>query len=390
MATTSESKGGGLLQPGQIIRPIVKPDVIPALVSKLYGLSVVSIKELDSYDDKNFLIQVDSKVENPHIVDLCPHGYVLKILNTIDTKFKGIVEAQNLMLSFLHEKGFNVPKPEKNIHGTYMMEEKFKRAKDDEFVTNNVTEELSGEHMIRLLSFVPGKILRQVTYTAELFYECGVYVGKLNNKLKDFENEALKSRNLIWMLNNTPELSKFVFAVRDEAHHKLIMEILEAWESNVAPVIPKLEKGMIHGDFNESNILVKSEANDSETFHVHGLIDFGDVQFNYHVFEIAICISYAMIEVTIMVPNDVGGHVLAGYLTERSITDIEWDILKECVAARLAQSLVLGVYSHEQDPGNDYLINTAAKGWSCLEQFWNTPKDQIIHRWKEIIQQYQS
>ena len=58
MAAESESKPTGLLQPGQIIRPVVKIDDVPSLVQKLYGLSVTSARELNSYDDKNFHIQV--------------------------------------------------------------------------------------------------------------------------------------------------------------------------------------------------------------------------------------------------------------------------------------------------------------------------------------------
>ncbi|ROT79026.1 Hydroxylysine kinase [Penaeus vannamei] len=118
------SDAHGLLQPGQIIRPMLKKADVPALVGKLYGLTVVSVKELNSYDDKNYLIQVQSKVNNPHMTDLCPHGYVVKVTNSLDSKNIHLMAAQNDMMLFLHSRGINVPKPEKNVHGTYMVKEK--------------------------------------------------------------------------------------------------------------------------------------------------------------------------------------------------------------------------------------------------------------------------
>ncbi|XP_064083497.1 hydroxylysine kinase-like [Macrobrachium nipponense] len=389
MAAAAQTNSEGVLKPGQLIRPIVNTSEVPALVSRLYGLTVTSVKELNSYDDKNFYIQVAGPSQNPHITDLWSHGYTLKILNSMDTKNEKLVDAQNQMMLFLHSKGFNVPKPQKNVFGLYMKAEKLTPPPPDDFLTNNMSEDQSQEYMVRLLTFLPGKILHQVEYTAELFYECGIYVGKIDKELKNFQNETLLSRKSIWKLESTPELRNFVFAVKDEGRHKMITEILEAWDMNVAPVIPKLEKGMIHGDLNEQNIIVQPDASDSEKYHISGLIDFGDIQFSCFVFEIAIAIMYMMIEVNVMEPNDAGGHVLAGYLTERDLTETEWGILKECVAARFAQSLTMGAYSIQQDPGNEYLVVTAAKGWNVLGDFWSIPKEQIISRWKSIIESYQ-
>ena len=47
-----------LLKPGQSIKPHVPFDVASLLVKKLFNLEITSIKELNSYDDKNFHITV--------------------------------------------------------------------------------------------------------------------------------------------------------------------------------------------------------------------------------------------------------------------------------------------------------------------------------------------
>lgn len=47
-----------VLKPGQQIKPYVPNEVVHQLVKKLYNLEVSSVKELNSYDDKNFYIMV--------------------------------------------------------------------------------------------------------------------------------------------------------------------------------------------------------------------------------------------------------------------------------------------------------------------------------------------
>lgn len=70
---------------------------------------------------------------------------------------------------------------------------------------------------------------------------------------------------------------------------------------------------------------------DSGEHVVSGIIDFGDIQSNYYVFELAIAICYMMIECKTMDILDAPGHVLAGYNSKRPIPDKEFSILKVTV-----------------------------------------------------------
>ena len=80
---------------------------------------------------------------------------------------------------------------------------------------------------------------------------------------------------------------------------------------------------------------------------------------------------------------------MAGYEKIRSLPPHEMEILKVCVAARYAQSLVMGAYSYQQDPGNDYLLVTAKTGWTNLTNFWNLPQKDLYKKWNEIKQSYE-
>lgn len=49
-----------ILKPGSKIRPQINEDEAIRLAERLYGISTRDISELVSYDDRNFLIHVDT------------------------------------------------------------------------------------------------------------------------------------------------------------------------------------------------------------------------------------------------------------------------------------------------------------------------------------------
>lgn len=51
--------GDKLLQPGSDIKPKVLPEDVEPLVRRLYGITINELKEMISYDDRNYLIQED-------------------------------------------------------------------------------------------------------------------------------------------------------------------------------------------------------------------------------------------------------------------------------------------------------------------------------------------
>lgn len=73
----AESK---LLNPGQKVKPVIKHGEVLKIVQQLYKINVASIVELNSYDDRNFLIQSDT---GPR--------YVFKISNYLDSSTPGLI-----------------------------------------------------------------------------------------------------------------------------------------------------------------------------------------------------------------------------------------------------------------------------------------------------------
>merc|ERR1712212_1105627 len=102
---------------------------------------------------------------------------------------------------------------------------------------------------------------------------------------------------------------------------------------------------------------------------------------------LAIVIMYMMAQCSCD-PNKASGYVIAGYLDHRDLPVKEKQLLRTCVAARYAQSLVMGAYSYQQDPGNEYLLITAKTGWKTLSDFWSLAESDLYREWDNIISMY--
>uniref|UniRef100_A0A4Y0BE88 Uncharacterized protein n=1 Tax=Anopheles funestus TaxID=62324 RepID=A0A4Y0BE88_ANOFN len=92
----------------------------------------------------------------------------------------------------------------------------------------------------------------------------------------------------------------------------------------------------------------------------------------------------------ILEANDLntGGLVIAGYSMIRLIPQHEKEILRVCIAARLCQSLVLGLYTATVDASNQYILSSQTRGWHVLEALWSETDKDIVERWNSIAEEY--
>lgn len=130
------------------------------------------------------------------------------------------------------------------------------------------------------------------------------------------------------MLESVPQVRNFLFAVRDEEKRVILEEIIQEFEDRVLTKMDKLERGLIHGDFNEQNILVR-EVNGE--WNISSILDFGDNQYSCYLFELTIAMTYVMIMKRSV---NVGSYVLRGYSKIRKIPAEELDLLKVCIRVK--------------------------------------------------------
>nr|CAI5851914.1 unnamed protein product [Callosobruchus analis] len=184
------------------------------------------------------------------------------------------------------------------------------------------------------------------------------------------------------MLQLVPDLEKYLYALNDNLKADLVNKIVKDFERRVLSVASNFKSGIIHGDINEQNIIVEKVNHDE--YLLRGIIDFGDVNYACYLFELAIAMTYMILEAKDV---EIGGYVIAGYESVRSIPKEEFHLLKICIEARLCQSLVLGAYCSLREPDNSYIISTAVKGWEILNKLRNYPEDRLLERWRDIADQ---
>ena len=206
---------------------------------------------------------------------------------------------------------------------------------------------------VRLLSFVRGQVVADVRYRSpHLLEHIGSYLGQMDAALINFQHPALV-RTLPWDLQQgrqvVQQLRRHVF---DRSLNDQIGRCLQIYDRDVAPVSEELPRSVIHNDANDHNILVHV-TNDVRYDRVAGLIDFGDALESWTVNELAIALAYLLLDTddvwSVIVP------VVRGYHRQRSLSEIELQVLFPLVLLRLCTSVVMAAEGLSRDPQNAYL-----------------------------------
>ncbi|XP_077983990.1 hydroxylysine kinase-like [Glandiceps talaboti] len=365
----------------QRIQPSLTVDTAKELAEKLYKFEIKTVKELDSYGDQNFYLAV----KESDFAKL--QEYNMKVINSIASLDTNEQDAQTQIMLFLNERGIQCPKPVRLPNGEYMILEKLTGKQASTF-----------DHMVRLLTSIPGTKYRHVEMTPDLCYQAGRHIASIDTALKDFYHEGLERPNSIYSLLQVPVLEKYTHVYEEKEKRDTILSVITAFKDNVITNYPKLTKGTIHGDYSDFNIIVTQKVNsniinsssessiNTSKYEICGVLDFGEASHCYYVFEVGIALAYTML--ISKEPMVSSRHMLAGYLYVLPLTDLEKNLLYYCIAARIAQSVTIGMYTFKRHPYNMYLLTTQEDGWRTLNLQWKTPKEEVQKQWDEIITAY--
>lgn len=363
--------------------PLLTDNQVKYLCQTLLNLHIVNVKELNSYDDRNFNVFTNNGEQ-----------FVLKITNSIESNEYELIEAQNEMMLFLHRKQFQVPYPMEIFNGNFIIRTHLPLEQNVTDETNRPVNNVDNSsvitnkiYAIRLLKFIPGTILYNVQLDRNLLIDCGQYLAKINLTLETFHNETIKRRNFQWYLGNVGNIIQYIQYIQTPSRRELVANCVKEFETMMANEKDSLKYGYLHGDFNEQNIIVRQcnsmDEHGTNSWEIFGLIDFGDICYGPRIYDIAILLAYIMLLNTEMDPIRLAPKfVLQGYnkLIPLSRKDIELILI--CAKARLSQSLTLGAYTWSYQPDNKYLLTTAEKGWPILEQLCNYNRQQLIEYWQ--------
>ena len=215
-------------------RPPVTADQAVTIATQLFNLHIEdpsSIKELSSYEDRNFLMRGSLMREEEEVEVSGGKGYVLKVLNHVESSHECLTEVQCDAMLFLQARGYHCPVPVPSIFNTYFVKCKVPRGTQIEsgaLETDGVTLETASAVLdddnlsavsnmsiksaqilgcgievydgkeysedqffvcdVRLLTFVPGKVLHESPLNNELLFNAGMAVGRLDRDLRVGDN----------------------------------------------------------------------------------------------------------------------------------------------------------------------------------------------------------
>mmetsp|Transcript_31541 Transcript_31541/g.60804 ORF Transcript_31541/g.60804 Transcript_31541/m.60804 type:complete len:365 (-) Transcript_31541:227-1321(-) len=345
--------------------PSLTPEQVVSLALTKYGVACPSstVRELDSYDDRNYyLCKASGTDQQPE------EAFVLKIHNGVESDNLPFLHSQNLALQRLQAAGLPCP----TSCGTV----------DGDLVSTLAEHTLPGlalkrTHAVRLLTYLPGVLMSECEHTPEVLKRVGKFIGRMDVVLQDVDDQALE-RQHVWDLVHTPSLRDFVEYIENDGRRRLVLDTIAEFELRVLPCASLLRRSVIHGDANDQNILMHTG-----NLAVAGILDFGDMLKSWLVNDVAIAMAYATLGKDDPV-EDVA-HMLVGYVEACPLTAEELDMLPTLVSCRIACSVTLGAYSHSMDPNNEYLLLTQEPGWRSLEKLRAIGWTEMKRRWAKRL-----
>ncbi len=283
--------------------------------------------------------------------------FILKIANQKEQRAN--LDLQNAVIHHLSGKpvGLQVSKVVKAIDGKEILE---------------LIDEESKLRMVRLLTWVEGRVFAKVNPQTPILYErLGELCGKLCQSLSDFKHPGAH-RFIKWDLAQAGWIKSHLENFKGE-RLKLVNYFYSLFEDRAIPAFPRLRQSVIYNDANDYNVLVSHDLTDP---HVPGVIDFGDVVHTHTINELAIAIAYAIMDKP--GPLETACDVVRGFNSVFKITEEELNVLFSLVTTRLLISVTCSEMNRIEHPENNYLQISAKSAWDLLTKL-RALSPELVH-----------
>lgn len=313
-------------------RPQIDAARARALAAEGWGLEVHELRELDSYADRNFLLDTDAGRR------------VLKISSEASEP-RPVLELQGAALRWLAERpsGARLPRVIPAADGSDLLA---------------IRDQAGAPGHARVLSWISGTVwAERAPASSALRRELGRALAELDRDLEGFSHPAM-ARDFRWNLERAEWIAEHLELVAPEepARRALVVDALAQFRARVRPRLAELPRQLIYGDANDHNLIVAGDR-------VVGIIDFGDTVEAPTICELAIALAYLS---DLDDPLASAAELCAGYSERRPLAPLELDLLFDLVRARLAVSLSSSAERAAAEPDNAYLRVSEAPAWRLL------------------------
>jgi Ser/Thr protein kinase RdoA (MazF antagonist) len=291
---------------------------------------------LPSERDQNFSIQTASG-----------ERFVLKIAKSDERR--DVLDLQNSVLAFLNEKvgDLSLPALKPSLTGEQILE-------------------VEGHHgrayWVRLLAWVDGvPLVHAVPHDERILNSFGCALAKIDRALLAFTHPAMR-RDLHWDLKHADDAFRHRAMLSIE-QRTLIDGLIRGWYDIRWQ---ELRHGVIHGDANDYNVLVRGGE-------VVSLLDFGDMVHSAVVCDLAIALAYVMLDKPD--PLSAARSVVTAYHRVFPLAVPEADALFTLAASRLCMSVCYAALNAREKGSDAYQQVTAAPAWKLLAYLASLPAD---------------
>lgn len=216
------------------------------------------------------------------------------------------------------------------------------------------------DQVFRLLSFVEGEFLGDVSHRPTLLHSFGVFLAKMDEQIHSKYHSAIVGKETQWDLKQFKLNYKYLEYISNPRDRSLVDYFFLQFDEHVSPIEYQLRKGIIHNDGNDWNVLTKNGK-------VSGIIDFGDMCHSWIINEVAIAITYVMMEKEN--PIEIASNVIKGYHSVFPLKEQELDILYYLIAARLCTSVCNSAYTKTLKPDSEYITVSEKPAWELLRKW---------------------
>eukprot|EP00934_Nitzschia_sp_Nitz4_P007010 Nitzschia sp. Nitz4//scaffold358_size24170//16852//18607//NITZ4_008432-RA/size24170-processed-gene-0.35-mRNA-1//-1//CDS//3329549005//7000//frame0 len=360
----------------KLLKPAPSSEQVLLALQKSYAEPGQEIRfghDLESYDDRNFRVEIGGR------------PYMAKVHNGVESRdfcaqskedvTKSVIYLQNKIMEHLQQNGITTNEPLQPFND---------RGESAPTTQASVCKlpVVSSEHspcdlVVRILSWVKGTPMANAKLLPlEALADAGRFLGRMDKKLAELKPDELLAAKRFhqWDGKNTMELRKYIPCVQDPKRRALVESVLEAFQRDLidSKDAEQFDTSIIHGDFNDANILIDSD------FRVSGVIDFGDSLETWRILDLSVSMAYAMLSVYAKPNRSIAAAaaVLRGYNSVCPLSELERKHLILLIACRLSCSVTLGAYSYQQNPGNEYLLLHAQPGWDALGLMWGNDESK--------------
>jgi hydroxylysine kinase len=323
------------------------------LLLEQYGLEG-NLERQESERDQNFLLRTNAGDK-----------YVLKIANSAEAE--AITDFQVAALLHLADSELATPVPE--VIRTIDGQSRIRITADDRRV-----------HTARVLSWLPGRLLRPDAVSTAACYRMGQALASLGSALCDFEHPA-SDYPLLWDIKQTRLLRELLDTIADDALRNMLAEHLDRFDANVAPRLQGLRWQVIHNDLNPDNVLFDA---DDERF-IAGIIDFGDMIRSPLVVDVAVACAYLCRRDDDSLADLLG--FLRGYNAVMRLTADEFAVLPCMITSRNVSTVVISHWRASMYPENRaYILRSADRALHMLNTFGRRSPSELAREMQDYCE----